>query len=166
MKVLIPCTDDTGEQAGLHIPYGQAPCFALWDSATERLEFHANPLAGRSHACACSTSQWMRRAEVDALIAGDMGRRAAQRLKEAGIQVYHAPEGALGELLARFRHGGIAPAPIGEPRWLCDGERAERHGQGHHDRRRGGKGGCGGAQGGRRSRAQHERSGHGCCQSA
>ncbi len=168
MKVLIPCTDDTGEQVGLYIPYGQAPFFALWDSATECLEFQANPLAGQPHACACSTTHWMQRAGVDALITGDMGRRAAQRLTEAGIQVFHAPEGALGELLASYRHGGIAPAPTGEPRWLCHGERADRHGHRHADRHRGGKGDCGGAHGGRRSQGHHERSGHGggCCHSA
>ncbi|MFO1431673.1 MAG: MBL fold metallo-hydrolase [Candidatus Competibacteraceae bacterium] len=44
MKVGIPCTDATGEQARLSIPSGQAPFFALWDTATDRLEFHSNPL--------------------------------------------------------------------------------------------------------------------------
>jgi len=42
MKVCIPCTDATGEQARLSIPYGQAPFFALWDAATDQLEFQSN----------------------------------------------------------------------------------------------------------------------------
>jgi predicted Fe-Mo cluster-binding NifX family protein len=118
MKVGIPCTDATGEQARLSIPYGQAPFFALWDAATDRLEFQSNPLAGQDHACACATTHWLQRLNAGVLITADIGRRVAQRLTEAGIEVLQAPIGNLGELLAWYRHGSLVPAPAGEPLWL------------------------------------------------
>lgn len=123
MKVCIPCTDATGKQARLFIPYGQAPFFALWDTATDRLEFKGNPLAGQDHACACATTHWMPRLGAGVLITADIGRRAAQRLTEAGIEVLHAPAGNLGEVLEWYCHGSLVPAPAGEPLWLRHGSR-------------------------------------------
>ena len=196
MKVCIPCTDATGEQARLSIPYGQAPFFALWDAATDQLEFQSNPLAGQDHACACATTHWLQRLEAGVLITADIGRRAAQRLMEAGIAVLHAPMGTLGELLAWYRHGSLVPAPAGEPRWLqrgfhqaehhsqppvarhhgrqgqCCGEHQGRHGPeqqsqgGHH--RHGGQGQCCGGREGQPVQGPHGRGGHGggCCHSA
>src|SRR5512143_1721289 len=127
MKVCIPCTDATGEQARLSIPSGQAPFFALWDAATDRLEFHSNPLAGQDHACACATTHWLQRLKAGVLITADTGRRAAQRLTAAGIEVLQAPMGNLGELLAWYRHGSLVPAPAGEPRWLRHGSHHAEH---------------------------------------
>jgi predicted Fe-Mo cluster-binding NifX family protein len=146
MKVLIPCTDANSTQSGLYIPYGQAPFFALWDSATDQLEFQTNPLAGQAHACACSTTHWMQRAGAEVLITGDMGRRAAQRLTEAGIEVWHAPAGNLGELLALYHHGNLSPAPTGEPRWLGNGP---HHTERHEAHCRGGESECCGTHEGR-----------------
>lgn len=170
MKVLIPCTDVTGTQSRLYIPYGQAPFFALWDSTTDQLEFQSNPLAGQAHACACSTTHWMQRAEANVLITGDMGRQAAQRLKEAGIEVLHAPADSLSKLLARYRHGSLFPAPTSEPRRLChETGRAEQHAQRHGAHRHGGKGECCGAHEGRQSQGHHGRGCHhggGCCHPA
>ena len=143
MKVCIPCNDATGEQARLSIPYGQAPFFALWDAATDQLEFQSNPLAGQDHACACATTHWMQRIEASVLITADIGRRAAQRLTAAGIEVLHAPADNLGELLERYRDGSLVPAPAGEPRWLqCGSHHAEHHFQPHAAHHHGGQGQC------------------------
>jgi predicted Fe-Mo cluster-binding NifX family protein len=168
MKVLIPCTDATGTQSRLYIPYGEAPFFALWDSVTDQLEFQSNPLAGQAPACACSTTHWMQRARAGVLITADMGRRAAQRLKEAGIEVLHAPADKLGELLVQYRHGRLSPAPTGEPPWLCNEPRhTEHHAQHHAAHRRGGKGECCGAHEDQQSQGHHGRRGYGgCCHSA
>ena len=196
MKVCIPCTDATGEQARLSIPYGQAPFFALWDAATDQLEFQSNPLAGQDHACACATTHWMQRIEASVLITADIGRRAAQRLTKAGIEVLHAPADNLGELLERYRDGSLVPAPAGEPRWLRHGSRhteyqAQRHAahshggeghcgrdhegqhaQGHHGlgghHSHCGKGKCGGEHEGQHGRGHHGQGVHGggCCHSA
>lgn len=170
MKVGIPCTDATGEQAHLAIPYGQAPFFALWDTATDRLEFQSNPLAGQDHACACAITHWMQRLNAGTLITADIGRRAAQRLTEAGVEVLQAPMGNLGELLEWYRHGRLVPAPAGQPRWLQPGADhaepcSERRAAHHHD----GRGQCCGEHQGRhgsdpqKSGGHHHHDGRGQC---
>jgi predicted Fe-Mo cluster-binding NifX family protein len=169
MKVCIPCTDATGEQSRLSIPYGQAPFFALWDAATDQLEFQSNPLAGQDQACACATTHWMQRSGASVLITGDMGRRAAQRLTAAGIEVLHAAEDNLGELLERYRHGRLVPASAGEPRWLCHGSRhAEHHPQPHAAHRHGQEGQCCRDHEGQHGHEHHGQGGHSgdCCHSA
>ena len=160
MKVCIPCTDATGRQARLHIPYGQAPFFALWDRATDQLEFQANPLAGQAQACACATTRWMQRSGAGVLITGDLGRRAAQRLKEAGIEVLQAPAVSLGELLERYHQADLASAPAGEPHWLLGhgAHHAEHHGHAAHGQA--GECGCGAAHGGQHAQGPHEHHGH------
>ena len=47
--------------------------------------------------------------KVEAIITGHCGPKAFRALNAAGIQVYLAPEGTVGETLDRFDHGQLLP---------------------------------------------------------
>ncbi|MCU0736520.1 MAG: hypothetical protein MUF20_13565 [Methylotetracoccus sp.] len=127
MKVCIPCTHSDTERGQLHIPYGDAPFFAFWDSATGQFEFESNPLAGKDDACACAITRWVRKLGAHVFITADIGRRAAARLVQAGVQALHAPDGSVAQVLAQCRAGSLPFSPSGEPVRNCRDRAGDHH---------------------------------------
>jgi predicted Fe-Mo cluster-binding NifX family protein len=48
---------------------------------------------------------------AEAVVTGNCGPKAFRALRAAGIKVYLAPEGTVGENLDRFDHGQFLPSP-------------------------------------------------------
>jgi predicted Fe-Mo cluster-binding NifX family protein len=73
---------------------------------------------------------------IDGFVVGGVGRRALERLRASGIQVFQAEHATVGETLAAFKAGTLRLVP---PDAACVGRHGHEHSPGH--RRGYGRGG-------------------------
>lgn len=127
MKICIPSTHADAARGQLHIPYDGAPFFVFWDSGTHRFDFASNPLTGKDDRCACAITRWVRKLGAHVFITADIGRRAAARLIEAGVQTLQAPEGTVAQVLAQYRSSRLPLSPSGVPARNCNRQASGDH---------------------------------------
>lgn len=122
MKICFPVSSNNGFASEVHGHFGSAPGFLVVDTATgetavikngDRIHQHGgcNPLAGLGGA------------EVDAVVVGGIGGGALYKLNAAGLRVFQARRGNVGDNVELFRNNEL---PEFLPGHTCGG-----HGHGH-----------------------------------
>lgn len=129
MRVCIPIREGSGREAAVHNHFGSAPAFVLADTETGAAEDLPNPGAHHAHG-SCRPLAGLAGRDLDAVVVGGMGVRAMQQIREAGLKIYYAGGGTVGEVLDALAAGRL---PEMEEAHACTG-----HGHGH-----GRSGGCG-----------------------
>ena len=106
MKICIPTLDNRGLQAELSEHFGRAPHYTLVDTASGSLEVMPNPDCHRDHH-SCHHSRHLRIHDVEAVVTGGMGRRAAEGLGGAGISVMITEKRIVSEIIEAVRAGDV-----------------------------------------------------------
>ncbi len=108
MRLCLPTLDDRGREAVLPAYFGSAPYCTVVDSESDELEVvphrHAHRAPGTCEAVAALSDL-----EVRAAVCLGLGRRAHGGLGRAGIDVYVADAGAVGEVVEALHSGRLPP---------------------------------------------------------
>ena len=122
MKVCFPVERNQGVESEVYGHFGSAPQFVLVDLATSEVEAIDNGDKVHQHG-ACNPIAGLNGRQVDAVVVGGIGGGALMKLNGAGIRVFQARPGTVGENIALFRNGGL---PEYQPGHTCGG-----HGHSH-----------------------------------
>ena len=106
MKIAVPIEEYRGLESQVYGHFGSAPVFALIDSDTMAVEALDNPHAVHEHGH-CSPLQMLGAARPEAVIVGGIGMGAVMGLRAAGISVWRAPQGTVGDAVRLFNKGQL-----------------------------------------------------------
>ncbi|HUI92822.1 MAG TPA: NifB/NifX family molybdenum-iron cluster-binding protein [Chitinivibrionales bacterium] len=101
MKICMPVAEDKGMKSVLHGHFGSAPCFALYDSETQRTVFTSNNEAEHEHG-KCMPVNTLRTLGAEAVLCRGMGLRAAHLLAAAGIRPYLVEAETVGDAVEKY----------------------------------------------------------------
>lgn len=126
MKICMPTTDDRGSDARLADHFGSAPCFTFFDTDSGCWAVTAN--AHEDHEPGrCDPTAAIRSEAAQVVICRGLGRRALERLRSVGVEVFVTQEATAGRALDAFGAGRLGAMVLQE---ACSGG----HGDcGHHD---------------------------------
>jgi predicted Fe-Mo cluster-binding NifX family protein len=133
MNVCIPTLDDRGLAGTPSDHFGSAPYFTFVDTAKDQVEVVRNEGAHHVHG-ACQPLKYLGKRPVDAVFCRGLGRRAFDRLRAGGVQVYVTLEKDVAETLKAFQEDRL--------RLLTSEEACHGHdggGHGHQQGRGGGR---------------------------
>jgi predicted Fe-Mo cluster-binding NifX family protein len=85
--------------------FGRCSFFILWDSLTQQYTAYANENATSSGA-GISSAQFVIDKDVQVVITGETGPRAAQVLQNAGVKVHITTATTVQEAVEEFQKGG------------------------------------------------------------
>ncbi|MFB6125382.1 MAG: NifB/NifX family molybdenum-iron cluster-binding protein [Halanaeroarchaeum sp.] len=100
MRVGIPTEDDSGRGATLVEHFGHAPVYTVVDVETDDVEPIANESKHRGGRKL--PPQFLADHDVDAVVAGHIGRRGITLFEELGIEVYRAEGETVADVLERW----------------------------------------------------------------
>lgn len=83
--------------------FGRCAYFALLDTESGALETTPNPFLNAAGGAGTQAAEWMLDRDIDVLLTGRCGPKAAAVLRDAGIQVVEQVAGSLREASARLR---------------------------------------------------------------
>ena len=106
MRICVPTQTGEGARAAAYGHFGSAPYFTLYDTGTGAYEVIENRNEHHAHG-ACHPLGALDGRTVDAVVCAGMGLRALQRLNEAGIKVYLASGGTVGEVVDELVGGRL-----------------------------------------------------------
>lgn len=116
MRICIPVEKDEGLASRVYGHFGSAPFFAVFDTATERLEVVPNMDHHHVHG-QCNAVAALSERTVDLLVTGGIGARAAERLRSMGIRICLAEgEGTVANVIQSWRAGALREM---EPHQAC-----------------------------------------------
>jgi ArsR family transcriptional regulator len=123
MQVAFPVETDQGMRSPVYNHFGSAPIFIIIDSETYAAKLIQN--ADLNHIQGqCRPLAALQGVTVDAVVAGGIGRGALNKLRTAGIQVFTAAKGSVGENLALFNEGQLTEFPANQ---ICVGHGIDRN---------------------------------------
>lgn len=122
MKVCFPVMDDQGFASQVHGHFGSASGFVVVDMTTNEITAIRNSDQIHQHG-ACNPVAGLAGHQVDAIVAGGIGGGALHKLNLAGLRVFQAHEGTIGENIELLR-ANILPEFL--PGHTCGG-----HGHDH-----------------------------------
>ncbi len=88
MRICIPTENENGIDSLVYGHFGSAPCFAVFDTNTKKVELITNGNSEHVHG-QCNPVQPLIENKVDIVAVAGMGMRALDRLNYMGIKVYH-----------------------------------------------------------------------------
>jgi predicted Fe-Mo cluster-binding NifX family protein len=106
MKIAVPVGEYCGLQSEVYGHFGSAPTFALVDSETMAVQPLNNPNAVHEHGH-CSPLRALGEARPEAVIVGGIGMGAVMGLRAAGISVWRAHPGTVGDAVRMFKKGEL-----------------------------------------------------------
>jgi predicted Fe-Mo cluster-binding NifX family protein len=121
MHICIPVLDDRGLDSQVCAHFGSAPGFMIVDTDTRACRVIGNRNEHHAHGM-CQPLAALAGETVDGIVVGGIGMGALMKLQAAGITVYRAMHPTVGETLAAFTAGSLAPVDQNE---ACAGH-------GHH----------------------------------
>ena len=122
MKVCFPVMEDQGLESQIYGHFGSAPGFVVVDMATSEITAINNSDQVHRHG-ACNPVAGIGGYEVDAIVVGGIGGGALHKLNAAGMRVFQAREGTVGDNIAHLKADGL---PEFMPGHTCGG-----HGHSH-----------------------------------
>jgi len=137
MNICIPTTNDDGLSSLVSGHFGSAPFFAIVDTETRACRSMSNANQTHAHGM-CQPLAALAGQAIDGVVVGGIGMGALNKLQAAGIRVYRATTGSVGEAVDAFVNGVL---PEVTPATAC-----AQHG--HHDHGPHGHGPHGEGQGG------------------
>lgn len=116
MIVCIPAASNSGPDARLADHFGEAPFFAVFDTASQSLVFTANKNPHKGHG-ACDPEDKIGDIEFDCILCTSMGKKAVAKFKTSGIIVYQAEADTIQELIPLMNDGRLT---VLIPKTGCD----------------------------------------------
>lgn len=92
MKVAVSATGNTLD-ALVHRQFGRCDWFVIFEHAQETTKTIENPYAGAETGAGIGCAQDLIEKGVDVVISGQLGPKAYDVFKEAGVEIYLAPPG-------------------------------------------------------------------------
>lgn len=117
MKVCFPVMENQGLESQVHGHFGSAPEFILVDMSTSEVTAVNNSDQIHQHG-ACNPVAGLGGQQVDAIVVGGIGGGALHKLNSAGMRVFQAQEGTIGENIALMRANAL---PEYMPGHTCGG---------------------------------------------
>ncbi len=104
MKV---CVTSTGHdlESQLDQRFGRAMCFIILDTDTMNIEAFDNQAASSGGGAGITSAQTMVDKKVEAIITGNVGPKAMNVLKKAGIDVYQGVPDTIKKNVDQFKEG-------------------------------------------------------------
>ena len=102
MRICIPTETDMGQKAKVYSHFGSAPCFTIYDTEKDDYETVDNSNQHHTHGT-CRPIDSLEGKDVDAVVCNGMGKRAVQKLNEAGIRVYNASGANVQDIVSKYR---------------------------------------------------------------
>jgi len=115
LRYLVPLEENAGLASRLSSHFRRAPYFAVVEirGGEASYEIKPNPAAGADPGAGpCGVLDILASFGADAIVARRVGIRAARRLREAGVEVYEAPPGTLGDVIAGLKSGSLRRADL------------------------------------------------------
>ena len=106
MNVAIPVDEYQGLESQVYGHFGSAPMFVLVDSETMAVRALDNPNAVHEHGH-CNPMKSLGAARPEAVLVGGIGMGAVIGLRQAGIRVWRAPQGTVGDAVRLFNKGEL-----------------------------------------------------------
>ena len=106
MRVCIPTQTNLGKQAEVHGHFGSAPYFTIYDMEEDICEVVDNSNQHHAHGV-CNPLSVLDGKSIGAVICSGMGKRAIEKLNEAGICVYRASGVTVAEIVKEYRAGDM-----------------------------------------------------------
>jgi len=122
MKICFPVLENHGVESEVYGHFGSAPCFILVDMFTGEVAALAKGDGVHQHG-ACNPVAALDGREIKAIIAGGIGSGALQKLNAAGLRVFRAKSGTVGDNMKMLRASALAEFLPGD---TCGG-----HAHGH-----------------------------------
>ena len=107
MKVAVPVDEYQGLASQVYGHFGSAPRFVLVDSETMAVQALDNPNAVHEHG-QCNPMRSLGAARPEAVLVAGIGMGAVMGLRQAGIRVWRAPQGTVGDVVRLFNKGELA----------------------------------------------------------
>ena len=117
MKVCFPVERNQGVDSEVYGHFGSAPLFVVVDLATSEVTAIDNGDKVHQHG-ACNPIAGLNGRHVDAVVVGGIGGGALTKLNGAGIRVFQARPGTVGENIALLRESALAEY---QPGHTCGG---------------------------------------------
>ena len=109
MNICIPVTEDRGLDSIVNEHFGSAPAFVVVD--TESALHHVVENRDQHHAHGmCQPLAALDGEEIDAIVAAGIGMGALNKLQAAGVDVYLAQPGTVGDTVSAFKAGTLRKA--------------------------------------------------------
>ncbi|MGE5198224.1 MAG: NifB/NifX family molybdenum-iron cluster-binding protein [Rhodospirillaceae bacterium] len=108
MQICIPVLDDRGLDSQVCAHFGSAPGFMIVDTESRQCRVIGNRNQHHAHGM-CQPLAALAGETVDGIVVGGIGMGALMKLQAAGITVYRAMHPTVGETLAAFTAGSLAP---------------------------------------------------------
>lgn len=111
MKICIPTQTKEGLNARVFGHFGSAPYFTLYDTDSGQVQTLDNTNAHHAHGM-CHPVGVVAPAGVDAVVCMGMGRRAVEKLNEAGIKAYRMDAETVAELVEKYKAGQLVELTV------------------------------------------------------
>ena len=98
MRICVPTETDMGKEAKVYGHFGSAPYFTIYDTENDECEIVDNSNQHHAHGT-CHPLKVLDGKTIDAVVCNGMGKRAIEKLNEAGIRVYRASGAKVDEII-------------------------------------------------------------------
>lgn len=127
MKICFPVEIDNALESKVYGHFGSAPCFVIYDDATNTVDSITNSDQHHEHG-SCSPFKALGGRSIDAVVVGGIGAGAINKLTSSGVAVYKASAPSVRENLALLASGSLQRF---NPMMTCSGHSADG-GCAHH----------------------------------
>lgn len=108
MKICIPVMEERGMGSAISQHFGKTPLFAFYDDKTHELEI--KEIRGRHGGGNLTPAEILLNSNADILICGNLGSKAAEILRDNGVEVLTGAKGTVAEALNSFKKGELSGA--------------------------------------------------------
>ncbi len=131
MRIALPTDEGDDETAAVSGHFGRTDGFTIVDTDADETEFV--PHTGGHGRNASPPPMTIIDADADLVIAGDIGRGAVSRLRDAGIPVHRGAEGTVADALSQWREDDLSEVDPGDVHGHGHGDDHDHgHGDDHH----------------------------------
>lgn len=102
MKICIPTETDMSFEATVYGHFGSAPYFTIYDTDKDDCEIVENLNQHNSHGT-CHPLTVLDGKGIDVVVCKGMGKRAIQKLNDAGIRAYKASDANVRQVIEKYR---------------------------------------------------------------
>ena len=109
--------------------FGRCPLYLFIDTDTMEFEAAANPAMSQGGGAGIQAAQFVVNRGAQAVLTGNLGPNALEVLQAAGVLGYLVPEGTVGQAVAAYQAGKLAPlgeASVSAHAGMGGGRTAER----------------------------------------
>ncbi len=106
MKLCVPAMDKQGLKSAVSPHFGSAPYFIIVDTESGAVDEVPNHNQHHSHGL-CHPWALLQGRGIGSLVCSGIGAGALGRMRQAGIRVFRAEGGTVGELVENYKNGRL-----------------------------------------------------------